>query len=258
MHLNLDSLSLTRRGIKVDPDSPSILKSMAWRPYENLIDGELDNRIPGKVTGWMRFFRDGKRPLRVVFDLAGDFHQDSLGKVIRLKNPTPLDRSAELGKGGTYMEGFSPMQRGQVGDITAGLPLGPWTDDLAQKLMAQNELIWDETGLQDQEREEKRREFAERYRQHIEAGDLFYAYVPYPYIEWYSETNGRVVLELDPSQLEVDGSPSVREKTPPELVETERRRIEAFGSFFHSLVKGLSEENRKRGGDGNVTGIVVG
>jgi hypothetical protein len=26
-------------------------------------------------------------------------------------------------------------------------------------------------------------------------------YVNYPYIEWYSEYNGRVVLELDPSQV---------------------------------------------------------
>jgi hypothetical protein len=27
---------------------------MAWRPCENLIEGDLDNRTPGKVTGWMR------------------------------------------------------------------------------------------------------------------------------------------------------------------------------------------------------------
>jgi hypothetical protein len=30
-------------------------KTMAWRPSEYLIDGELDNTTPGKVTGWMRF-----------------------------------------------------------------------------------------------------------------------------------------------------------------------------------------------------------
>jgi hypothetical protein len=28
---------------------------MAWRPTEYLIEGELDNTTPGKVTGWMRF-----------------------------------------------------------------------------------------------------------------------------------------------------------------------------------------------------------
>ena len=35
-------------------------KSMAWRPYENLIDGELDNRVPGRVTGWLRFLRSAQ------------------------------------------------------------------------------------------------------------------------------------------------------------------------------------------------------
>jgi hypothetical protein len=67
--------------------------TMAWRPYANLIDGELDNRIPGKVTGWMRFFRSGKRPLKVIFDLSGDFHEDIRGKMIRLSNPDPAEQA---------------------------------------------------------------------------------------------------------------------------------------------------------------------
>ncbi len=28
---------------------------MAWRPTEYLLEGELDNTTPGKVTGWMQF-----------------------------------------------------------------------------------------------------------------------------------------------------------------------------------------------------------
>ena len=245
-----------RPGITINPDS-----RMAWRPYENLIDGELDNRMPGRVTGWMRFFRGSKRPLRVTFDLAGDFHEDIRGKVIRLKNSTPLDRNQQLDRGGTYMRGFSPVQRGTVGDITAGLPRGPWTEELAQSLMAQNEIIWDETGLTGDEREQRRQEFAEDYRRHIEAGDPYYSHASYPYIEWFSETNGRVVLELDPSQVEVLDTEEVaprREKSPRELVEDQRKRGEAMVSFLAGLVKDLSRENRKKGGDGNVTRIVVG
>jgi len=114
---------------------------MAWRPYENLIDGELDNRTPGKVTGWIRFVRNEQPPLRVTFDLEGDFHEDIRGTVIRLSNPYPSDRYLD---GGTYMEGFTPVQTGTAGDITAGLPLGPWTEALAQDLMKRNELFWDE------------------------------------------------------------------------------------------------------------------
>jgi hypothetical protein len=228
---------------------------MAWRPYENLINGELENRTPGKVKGWIRFFRNGKPPLRVTLDLAGDFHEDIRGRVIRFHNPSPSDRSHE---GGTYMEGFARMQRGTAGDITAGIPLGPWTEELAQKFMAQNELVWDENGVHGHERERRRQEFAERYRAHIAARDPYYPYVEYPYLEWYAD-NGRVVLELDPSQVEVVGEPlSARKgKTPAELLADKKKRNQAFESFLVSMVESFSEMNRKEGGDGKVTGIAV-
>jgi len=227
---------------------------MACRPYENLIDGELENRTAGKVTGWMRFFRNGKPPLRVTFDLAGEFHEDIRGTKIRLRNPNPSDRNQN---GGTYMEGFAEVQRGTAGDITAGIPLGPWTEEISKKLMAQNELLWDEVGLRGNEREERRKMFSEKYRAHIAAADLYYAYAHYPYLEWYSD-NGRVVLELDPSQLEIVESAPAKAKTPAELHADENKRGEALGSFLAGVAKSFSEENRKKGGDGNVTGIVVG
>jgi hypothetical protein len=227
---------------------------MAWRPYSNLIDGELDNRVSGKVTGWMRFFRTGRQPLKAVFDLAGDFHEDIRGKVIRLRNPEPSDEYGDAER--TYMEGFSRVQRGVTGDITAGLSLGSWTSATAEKLMAQNELLWEEAGLSQADRESRRRDFAERYRKHIAAGDLFYPYVGYPYIEWYSD-NGRVVLELDPLKVEIVGGAPVEEKTAGELVSDERRRSAAMGSFLGSLVIGISRKNREQGGDGNVFGAHV-
>src|SRR5207237_5765507 len=129
---------------------------MAWRPYANLIDGELDNRTPGEVTGWIGFFRRDKEPFRVTLDLAGDFHEDIRGKVIRLKNPKPSDENTQLDRKGTYMEGFSAVQSGTAGDITAGLPLGVWSEELAREVMAQNELTWNENGLSAAEREEQR------------------------------------------------------------------------------------------------------
>jgi len=39
---------------------------MAWRPNEYLIEAELDNSVPEKVTGWMRFAGIKEK---VVFDL---------------------------------------------------------------------------------------------------------------------------------------------------------------------------------------------
>ena len=230
---------------------------MAWRPYENLIDGELDNRTPGKVTGWMRFFRKGKHPLKVTFDLEGDFHDDIRGTLIRLSNPNPSDRNDELGRSGSYVDGIARLQRGTVGDITAGLPLGPWTEERARELLAQHELAWDELGIAGQKREAERQELSDRYRRHIEAGDLYYPYVAYPYIEWYSD-NGRVVLELDRSQVEIAEASPAKAKTPAKLGEDEKKRDKAFGSFLAGMVEELSEENREKGGDGKVTRIVVG
>ena len=169
---------------------------MAWRPYENFIEGELDNRMPGSVKGWMRFYRRGKQPLRVVLELSGDFHRDIQGKVIRLSNPHPSERNEHLEREGTYMEGFSLVQQGQVGDLTAGLPLG--LDD---------------------------------------KGEPSYAYAPYPYIEWYGP-NGRVVLELDPSQVEIlDGTKVLKVPRGAREYQTEADAIRQLSSLVDGSIQ---------------------
>ena len=225
---------------------------MAWRPNENLLDGELSNRVPGKVTGWMRFFRRRMQPLRVAFDLEGDFHEDIRGSDILLMNGKPTDRNISLERDGTYMEGFDPVQRGTVGDMTAGFPLGTWTEELAHRLKTQLEINWQENGLTGTELEDRRRDVAETYAAKIAAGELYYPYVAYPYLEWYSD-NGRVVLELDPSQIAVirAASPPPK-KSPQELVQDRKNRAKAFGGFMHGMVENLS-----KGKNGKVTGIVI-
>jgi len=227
---------------------------MAWRPNENLIDGELSNRIPGKVTGWMRFFRKGKQPLKVTFDLEGDFHEDIRGADIELSNSDPSDKNEALGgREGTYMEGFAPVQRGSVGDMTAGRPLGLWTPELADRLKQELEIMWRESGISGEELEERRRSVASEYYANIAAGKLYYAYVDYPYLEWYSD-NGRVVLELDPDQIRIirPGTPP-KDKTPEELAQDRKKRTDAFGGFMRGMV-----ESFRRGKNGKVTGIVIG
>src|SRR5712691_3237376 len=214
---------------------------MAWRPHLDLIDGELSNRVPGKVTGWMRFFRSGEQPLRVVFDLEGDFHEDIRGSDIVLKNDAPADRNISLERDGTYMDGFDPVQRGTVGDMTAGLPLGTWTEELAQRLKMQLEIVWQENGNTGTELEERRRVVATDYAAKITAGKPYYPYVQYPYLEWFSD-NGRVVLELDPSQITV-----IRPETPPsekslqELTQDRKNREKSFGDFMTGIVRDLSD-----------------
>ena len=88
---------------------------MAWRPTEYLIEGVLDNRNSGKVTGWMKFVGMDEK---VVFDLEGNFHRDIRGAKVRLRGD---GESADAAQAAKYMEGFSTLQKGKVGDMTAGL-----------------------------------------------------------------------------------------------------------------------------------------
>jgi hypothetical protein len=144
---------------------------MAWRPHENLVEGELDNTVPGKVTGWLRFV--GLKEV-VKLDLAGDFHRDIRGTKLRLRNPNPT----QDGDRAKYLEGFSPIQTGDVGDMTAGLPPAD--------------------------------------------------YVTYPYLEWYGQENGRVVLELEPEQVEVIGTPIPACESDPVSREKQQQNMAAF------------------------------
>ena len=89
---------------------------MAWRPNEQFIEGVLDNTVLGKVTGWMRFAGMNDK---VVFDLEGNFHRDIRGAKVRLRGDGESANTEESAK---YMEGFSAVQKGNVGDITGGFP----------------------------------------------------------------------------------------------------------------------------------------
>ena len=59
-----------------------------------------------------------------------------------------------------------------------------------------------------------------------------YDYGKHPYFEWYGE-NGRVVLELDPEQVEIIGAPlDVASQTP--INRTEQARL--MGAFMASML----------------------
>ena len=87
---------------------------MTWRPSKYLLEGELDNSKPGKVTGWLRFA--GMKET-VTVDLEGDFDRDIRGQKLRLTGRyfgKPLEAEDE-------MEGFGQLQAGTAGHITPGL-----------------------------------------------------------------------------------------------------------------------------------------
>ena len=227
---------------------------MAWRPNENLIDGELSNRVPGKVTGWMRFFRRRRQPLRVVFDLAGDFHEDIRGSDIVLKNDPPTDRNISLEREGTYMEGFDPVQRGTVGDMTAGLPLGPWTEALAKQLKTQLEIIWQENGITGSELEERRRCCLRGLRREDRCGRTLLSVRRLPlYRVVFRQRPGRAGARSRPDHGYPTGNPPT-EKSPQELAQDRKKRAQSIRRLHARHGARASE----KGKNGNVTGIVIG
>lgn len=132
---------------------------MAWRVSAYLVEGELDNTQPGRITGWMQFA--GMKD-KVLLDLEGNFHRDIRGAKIHFQGDAAEDVPVDAE---VYMQGFSVHQTGRMGDITAG-------------------------------------------REPVD-------YVNYPYIEWYSHENGRVLIELEPVQVEVIGQPIPAEESDP-------------------------------------------
>jgi hypothetical protein len=163
---------------------------MAWRPTQHLIEGELDNTSPGKVTGWMRF---AGMETKVTFDLDGNFHRDIRGAKIHLKG----EGDENDPKAPAYMAGFSPLQTGKVGDITAGLPPQEYTK--------------------------------------------------YPYLEWYAEENGRVVIELSLDQVQVIGRPIPACESDPISREEQQRNMAEFlaGLCQAAGIPAVSVEPRK-------------
>ena len=78
---------------------------MAWRPTENVIEGELDNAEAGRVTGWLRF---ANYPHQVELDLVGDFAGRLHGRRVRIVRKDRGARPAD------YMRGFNARQAGEV------------------------------------------------------------------------------------------------------------------------------------------------
>lgn len=119
---------------------------MTWRPSEYLLEGELDNRVAGRITGWLRF---AGMPEKVVIDLQGDFDPDIRGLCIRLTGSGNIIE----GVARYQMKGFGQQQTGEAGHITAGLPPHSLTG--------------------------------------------------FPYLEWYSKANDRVVMYLEAEQVQI-------------------------------------------------------
>lgn len=129
---------------------------MAWRIHDHVVRGEIDNRTKGVVRGRI-WLCDQKEP--VALELAGNANPDVAGCLLTFVNPgeaLPLSSDTP----------FSTEQRGSAGDITASRKVRVLDVPTSEALeMVRN---------------------GARPAEHM-ANCL--------YLEWFSDLNGRVVIE---------------------------------------------------------------
>ncbi len=137
---------------------------MAFRIHDSVVRGEVDNRVKGIVRG--KIWIEG-RDEPVVLELQGNAHPDLAGCLLTFVNPLARVKHPHL-------DSLHPLQRGTIGDLTASRKVRVFDVPIEQAL----EMI---------RRKEKPPE-------HM-ANSL--------YLEWFSEANGRVVIESADYELSI-------------------------------------------------------
>jgi hypothetical protein len=137
---------------------------MAFRIHDSVVRGEIDNRVKGIVRGQI-WLESRVQPL--TLELRGNAHRDLAGCLLTFTNP--LERLVH-----PNLDLLKPIQRGVAGDLTAAhkvrvfdLPLEEAYEMLKRK---------------------------ETPPEHL-ANAL--------YLEWFSEANGRVVIESSDYKLTI-------------------------------------------------------
>jgi len=177
---------------------------MAFRIHDSVVRGTIDNRTKGMVRG--EIWLEGL-PEPMILDLKGNAHPDVAGCLLTFHNPG--NRVAH-----SHLELLAPVQRGVVGDITA----------------ARKTRVFDipfEQAYSMLKRKEKPPE-------HI-ANAL--------YLEWFSESNGRVVIESTDYELTV--SAPEWQLTTEEDAQRAQDVAKAMHDFLGKLTNAI--ERHKRG-----------
>jgi hypothetical protein len=137
---------------------------MAWRIHDSVIRGKVDNREKGTVRG--EIWLDGLSD-PATLELAGNACPDLAGCLLKFKNPArtfPLPQKPK----------FNPLQRGRIGNLSASQKVRVFT-------------VPDEEAFAMIDRGERS---PERMANAL-------------YLEWFSEGNGRVVIESTGFELEI-------------------------------------------------------
>jgi hypothetical protein len=176
---------------------------MAFRIHDSVVRGEIDNRIKGTVRG--KIWLEGRaKPL--TLQLEGNAWPDLAGCLLKFRNPQKRAAHPDL-------DSLHVMQRGTIGDITASRKVRVFDIPVEEAYMMSKR--------------------GEKPPEHM-ANCL--------YLEWFSEFNGRVVIESTDYILEVS-EPKWR-LTPEENVERAKLAADGMNRFMRRLGEAIERHQR--------------
>jgi hypothetical protein len=176
---------------------------MAFRIQDSVIRGEIDNRMKGRVRG--KLWLDGlDEPVKL--ELEGNACPDLAGCLLKFKNPAKTFPMRKKPK-------FNPLQRGKIGNLSASQKVRVFT-------------IPDEEAFDMMDRGEKP---PERIANAL-------------YLEWFSEGNGRVVIESANFELNIS-APEWR-LTPAEEKQRAQDAEAGWKMFSQQLNDALEKQKR--------------
>ncbi len=176
---------------------------MAFRIQDSVVRGEIDNRVKGIVRGKI-WVESRAEP--VTLELKGNAWPDLAG--CRLTFSNPLKRIPHPG-----LDTLHPVQRGTIGDLTASRKVRVFDIPMPEAyLMCKR---------------------GEKPPEHM-ANCL--------YLEWFSEANGRVVIESADYNLTIS-APEWR-LTPEENAERAKQAAAGMDDFMQKLTGAIEAQHR--------------
>jgi len=176
---------------------------MAFRIHDSVVHGEIDNRVMGIVRG--KIWVEG-RTEPVVLELNGNAWPDLAGCLLAFKNPQKRVPHPHL-------DSLDSVQSGSIGDLTASrkvrvfdVPLEEALDMIRQK---------------------------QKPPEHM-ANSL--------YLEWFSDANGRVVIESADFELNIS-APEWR-MTPEQDAERAEQAAGGMADFMGKLTEAVEQHQR--------------
>jgi hypothetical protein len=176
---------------------------MAFRIHDSVVRGEIDNRVKGIVRG--KIWVEG-RPEPVVLELKGNAWPDLAGCLLTFKNPQKRIPHQHL-------DSLHSEQKGSIGDLTASRKVRVFDIPLHDAL----EMIRKK----------------EKPPEHM-ANSL--------YLEWFSQRNGRVVIESADYELTI--SPPEWRITPEENEQRATQAAAGMDDFMAGLDEAIDIHKR--------------